>query len=77
MEGSDNIDILLNERQLNNLKECLNNLNDTDNIIENKLPFDLLTIELRDAIKNLSKLTGSELTEDILDNIFSKFCIGK
>ena len=75
--GSDNIDILLNERQLNNLKECLNNLNDTDNIIENKLPFDLLTIELRDAIKNLSKLTGSELTEDILDNIFSKFCIGK
>tara|TARA_Y100000589_G_scaffold327096_1_gene368260 strand:- start:568 stop:1950 length:1383 start_codon:yes stop_codon:yes gene_type:complete len=75
--GSDNVDILLNERQLNNLSECLNNLNDTDNIVENKLPFDLLSIELRDAIKNLSKLTGSELTEEILDNIFSKFCIGK
>ena len=75
--GSENIDILLNERQLSNLKECLNNLNDTDNIIKNKLPFDLLSIELRDAIKNLSKLTGSELTENILDNIFSKFCIGK
>ena len=75
--GSDNVDILLNERQLNNLSECLNNLNDTDNIVENKLPFDLISIELRDAIKNLSKLTGSELTEEILDNIFSKFCIGK
>ena len=75
--GSDNIDILLNERQLNELRACLNNLNDTDEIIENKLPFDLISIELREAIKNLSKLTGKELTEDLLDNIFSKFCIGK
>ena len=46
-------------------------------IIENKLPFDLLSIELRDGIQNLSKITGQELTEEILDNIFSKFCIGK
>ena len=76
-EGSDNIDILLNERQLNSLSECINNLDDTDHIIENKLPFDLLSIELREAIKNLSKLSGEELTEDLLNNIFSKFCIGK
>ena len=75
--GSDNIDILLNERQLKNLSECLNNLNDIDKIIENQLPFDLISIELREAVKNLSKLTGTELTEDLLDNIFSKFCIGK
>ena len=75
--GSDNIDILLNERQLSNLRECLINLNDIDNIVHNKLPFDLISIELRDAIKNLSKLTGAELTEDLLNNIFSKFCIGK
>jgi len=46
-------------------------------IIKNKLPFDLLSIELRDGIQNLSKITGQELTEEILDNIFSKFCIGK
>jgi len=41
------------------------------------LPFDLLSIELRDSIQNLSKITGQELTEELLDNIFSKFCIGK
>ena len=46
-------------------------------IIKNKLPFDLLSIELRDGIQNLSKITGQELTEELLDNIFSKFCIGK
>jgi len=71
------IEVLLNERQMSNLKDCLKNLNDTSDIIDKKLPFDFLAIELRDSIKNLAKLTGEELTEELLDNIFSKFCIGK
>ena len=73
----ENIDIFLNERQISNLTDCLKNLNDTDSIIKNQLPFDLLSIEIRDAIKNLSRITGQELTEELLNNIFSKFCIGK
>ncbi len=71
------IEVLLNERQMSNLKDSLKNLNDTSYIINKKLPFDFLAIELRDSIKNLAKLTGEELTEELLDNIFSKFCIGK
>ena len=74
---SDNFHIFLNDRQLNNLKNCLKNLNDTDQIVINKLPFDLLTIEIRESIKNISRLTGAEITEELLNNIFSKFCIGK
>ncbi len=73
----ENIDIFLNERQISKLTDCLKNLNDTDPIIANQLPFDLLSIELRDGIKNLSRITGQELTEELLNNIFSKFCIGK
>ncbi len=73
----ENIDVFLNERQISNLKDCLKNLNDTDTIIANQLPFDFLSIELRDGIKNLSRITGEELTEELLNNIFSKFCIGK
>tara|TARA_Y100001978_G_scaffold198001_1_gene209726 strand:+ start:2792 stop:4174 length:1383 start_codon:yes stop_codon:yes gene_type:complete len=76
-DDSENIDIFLNRRQITNLQDCLRNLNDTDEIIKNKLPFDLLSIEIREAIKNLSKLTGQELTEVLMNNIFSKFCIGK
>ena len=71
------INIFLNERHLTNLSACLSNLNDSDAIVKNKLPFDLISIELRDGIQNLSKITGQELTEELLDNIFSKFCIGK
>ena len=73
----ENVDVFLNERQLSNLTDCLRNLNDTEPIISNQLPFDLLSIEVRDGIKNLSRITGQELTEDLLNNIFSKFCIGK
>tara|TARA_Y100001978_G_scaffold92739_1_gene83050 strand:+ start:37 stop:1419 length:1383 start_codon:yes stop_codon:yes gene_type:complete len=76
-QNTENIEIFLNKRQVANLKDCLGNLNDTDEIINNQLPFDLLSIELREGIKNLSKLTGQELTEQLLNNIFSKFCIGK
>ena len=73
----ENIDIFLNERQIMNLDDCLSNLNETDQIIHNNLPFDLLSIEIREGIKNLSKITGQELTEELLSSIFSKFCIGK
>ena len=73
----EDIEVFLNERQISDLKDCLKNLNDTFEIIDNKLPFDFISIELRDSIKNIAKLTGEELTEELLDNIFSKFCIGK
>ncbi len=74
---SDDLEVILNERQISNLKNSLDNLYATDEIINHQLPFDLLSIELRESLKNLSKLTGQELTEDLLNNIFSKFCIGK
>ena len=76
-QDSSNMDIFLNDRQIYNLRNCLMNLNDISKIIDNKLPFDLISIELRESIKNISKLTGEELTEELLDSIFSKFCIGK
>jgi tRNA modification GTPase len=52
-----------------------------DNIlkgIKNKLPGDLLAVDLKYILLNLSNIIGLEISnEDILDNIFSKFCIGK
>ena len=37
----------------------------------------LFKIDLRQAIRSLSEITGEELTEELLDRIFSRFCIGK
>jgi tRNA modification GTPase len=45
--------------------------------LEANLPGDLLAIDLRGALHQLGLITGAITTEDVLDSIFSRFCIGK
>jgi len=71
------LDIALNERQLDLAKSALESLLLIDKVFNEKLPWDFWTIDLRQAINHLGELTGEDLTESLLDNIFSKFCIGK
>tara|TARA_B100000579_G_scaffold73692_1_gene56628 strand:- start:5677 stop:7071 length:1395 start_codon:yes stop_codon:yes gene_type:complete len=71
------LDIALNERQLDLAKSSKESLKNIDKVYNDKLPWDFWTIDLRQAINYLDELTGDDLTESLLDNIFSKFCIGK
>jgi tRNA modification GTPase len=45
--------------------------------IEKGITNDILAIELRQALHHLGEITGEITTDDLLENIFSKFCIGK
>ena len=69
--------IALNERQLDLAKSTMESLENMNKVFDEKLPWDFWTIDLRQAINYLGELTGEDLTESLLDNIFSKFCIGK
>lgn len=42
-----------------------------------QVPYDLLSIDLREAWLSLSAITGEDYSEDLLESIFSRFCIGK
>ena len=71
------LQLALNERQLDLAKSTRESLENINKVFNEKLPWDFWTIDLRQAINYLGELTGEDLTESLLDNIFTKFCIGK
>lgn len=72
-----NLEIAINQRQASALTRAKLALVQVQETIANQLPLDFWTIDLRIAIQALGEITGEEVTESVLDRIFSRFCIGK
>ncbi|MEL7053007.1 MAG: tRNA uridine-5-carboxymethylaminomethyl(34) synthesis GTPase MnmE [Cyanobacteria bacterium J06588_5] len=72
-----NTDIAINQRQAAALLRAETSLTQVEATIADQLPLDFWTIDLRAAIHALGEVTGEEMTESMLDEIFSRFCIGK
>jgi len=71
------LDLAVNQRQAAALTKAKTSLEQVLTTIAEQLPLDFWTIDLRGAIQALGEITGEEVTESILDRIFSRFCIGK
>ncbi|SET01240.1 tRNA uridine-5-carboxymethylaminomethyl(34) synthesis GTPase MnmE [Anaerobranca gottschalkii] len=69
--------LISNIRHEKSLQDAKINLEDAIKNIENGLPLDIIAIDLRDAWENLGKVTGQTLNKGIIDEIFSRFCLGK
>ncbi len=69
--------ILSNVRHYEELKATLQNLHKAKIGIENKLSGELVASDIRSALNHLGEITGEVTTDDLLGNIFGKFCIGK
>ncbi len=74
---SANLDLAINQRQAAALTRAKISLQQVQATIAQQLPLDFWTIDLRGAIQALGEITGEEVTESVLDRIFSRFCIGK
>lgn len=69
--------LLANARHHAALQQVLLAVNHVTDGLDAGLPADLLAVDLRDALYHLGSITGEVVSNDILDNIFSRFCIGK
>ncbi len=69
--------IVTNARHYHALQEILRSLLDIRNGLDNQLPGDLLALDIRRCLQYVGEITGEVSNEDLLDYIFSKFCIGK
>ena len=64
-------------RQKENISDAIESLKLVMNSIEMCMPEDFLTIDLMSAYESLGKIIGEEIEEDLVNEIFSKFCMGK
>ena len=71
------VEIAVNQRQAAALIRAKISLEQVQETVDNQLPLDFWTIDLRGAIQALGEITGEEVTESVLERIFSRFCIGK
>ena len=66
-----------NERQLESFKQAKNSLENVLTSINKNVSEDFYTIDLMDSYNFLSQIIGKDISEDLINQIFSKFCMGK
>lgn len=73
----DNEIIITNIRHKNLITKAIENVKKTKKTIEEKMPLDIIAISIRDILEDLGKITGEIVDENIINEIFAKFCLGK
>jgi tRNA modification GTPase len=69
--------LLANERQKQCIDNCIDALKECINGLEIGLNLDAITVDFDEALSYLLELTGESLSDTVVDNIFSRFCVGK
>lgn len=68
---------LNNARQLSLAKKALSSLEETEKSSINNVPVDLIQIDLMDAFTKLGEIIGITYSEEVINNLFKNFCVGK
>ncbi len=68
---------LSNVRQISLAKDAYQILEEVDNGIKNEVPVDMIEIDIKRAWKKLGEIIGETYTEELIDQLFSQFCLGK
>ena len=73
----DNDLLITNVRHKNIITKAVENVKKAIDALNMNMPIDIITIYIKDILEDLGEITGEVVTEDIINEIFSKFCLGK
>ena len=73
----DNDVIITNIRHKNLISKAIENVKGARKTIEENMPVDIVAIFIKNILEDLGNITGEFVTDDIINEIFSKFCLGK
>ncbi len=68
---------ITNNRHKDAIENMISNVEKVEKAIESKMPIDIVTINITDILSEMGKITGESVSEDIINEIFKKFCLGK
>lgn len=70
-------EVITNIRHKNQIRKAIDALEQAKQGLEQEMTIDIIAVSLKEALEDLSEITGENVSEDIINNIFSKFCLGK
>ncbi len=68
---------LSNTRSISILQKCLNSIEEVEKGLNNNMPIDMIELDIRNIWEQLGEINGSTYEEELLDEMFSRFCLGK
>lgn len=75
--NNSNLEVVSSAREIGLLNEALNSIGQALNNVSSKLPVDMIAIDIKKAWDLLGEITGESYQDELLDTLFSKFCLGK
>ncbi len=73
----DGENIIINSRHRALIVRAEESLKKAKETLENGMPIDVISIYIKEILEELGKITGESVTDDVISEIFSKFCLGK
>ena len=73
----DNELIITNERHKNIISKAISNIEKAKKSLDDNMPIDIVAISIKDVLSNLGEITGDVASEEIINEIFARFCLGK
>ena len=73
----DNDVLITNVRHKNIISKAIENVKKANEALNMNMPIDIITIYIKEILEDLGEITGEVVTDDIINEIFSKFCLGK